>query len=168
MPYYGRYPHRPFRLLSLLTVSALSLTLITACDDDDEEPVPAPPSILQTFDDDGVLEANIRWTTYGVPHITAENLESLSYGVGYAFARDNLCILADQIVRYNSQRSRYYGPDRVPGSGDSSHLISDFGFLTIGIREIRPCIRATPRVTTVTWRTPRWRNRIPPVPGSPG
>ncbi len=136
MPYYGRYPHRPFRLLSLLTVSALSLTLITACDDDDEEPVPAPPSVLETFDDDGVLEANIRWTTYGVPHITAENLESLSYGVGYAFARDNLCILADQIVRYNSQRSRYYGPDRVPGSGDSSHLISDFGFLTIGIREI--------------------------------
>ena len=39
------------------------------------EPVPA-------FDSDGVLSANIRWTDYGVPHVTADNLQSMSYGVG--------------------------------------------------------------------------------------
>ena len=95
--------------------------------------VVAPP--VPTFDSDGVLTANIRWTDYGVPHITADNLESMSYGVGYAFAKDNACMLADQILKYNSQRAKYYGPDLVPGSGDSAHLINDFGFLTLGIRE---------------------------------
>tara|TARA_B110000438_G_scaffold301480_1_gene356472 strand:- start:6044 stop:8572 length:2529 start_codon:yes stop_codon:yes gene_type:complete len=96
-----------------------------------------PPAVvtpLPSFDDDGVLTANIRWTDYGVPHIKADNLESMSYGVGYAFAKDNICILADQILKYNSQRAKYYGPDIVPASGDSAHLINDFGFLTMGIR----------------------------------
>ena len=65
-----------------------------------------------------------------------ENLEEMSFGVGYAFAQDNLCILADQIIKYNSERSKYLGPDRNPGSGDSEHLINDFGFLTVGIREL--------------------------------
>jgi acyl-homoserine-lactone acylase len=98
-------------------------------------PSPAPTSVT-AFDPDGVLEADIRWTNFGVPHIVADNLESMSYGVGYAFARDNICILADQIVKYNSERSKYLGPDRVAGSGDSEHLINDFGFLTLGIREL--------------------------------
>jgi acyl-homoserine-lactone acylase len=102
-----------------------------------EPVVPAPviPTPVPSFDSDGVLSANIRWTDYGVPHIKADNLESMSYGVGYAFAKDNICVLADQILKYNSQRSKYYGPDMTPGSGDSEHLINDFGFLTLGIRE---------------------------------
>ncbi len=99
-------------------------------------PAVTPVAQLPNFDTDGVLEADIRWTDYGVPHIVADNLESMSYGVGYAFARDNICILADQIIKYNSQRAKYLGPDRVPGSGDSEHLINDFGFLTVGIREL--------------------------------
>ena len=28
-------------------------------------------------------------TTYGIPHITAPNMESLAYGVAYAYAQDN-------------------------------------------------------------------------------
>lgn len=99
------------------------------------EPTPVPPTPVPSFDTDGTLSANIRWTDYGVPHVTADNLESLSYGVGYAFAKDNICVLADQILKYNSQRAKYYGPDKVPASGDSEHLINDFGFLTVGIRE---------------------------------
>ena len=99
------------------------------------QPPPAAPTPVPSFDSDGVLTAKIRWTDYGVPHITADNLESMSYGVGYAFAQDNICVLADQILKYNSQRSKYYGPDMVPTSGDSAHLINDFGFLTLGIRD---------------------------------
>jgi acyl-homoserine-lactone acylase len=131
--------------LSLLT---LSLAL-AACGGDNytyigtpapvtPDPVTPPavqPNPVPSFDNDGVLSANIRWTDYGVPHVTADNLESMSYGVGYAFAKDNICILADQILKYSSQRSKYYGPDMVPASGDSTHLINDFGFLTLGIKE---------------------------------
>jgi len=129
-----------------LTVVAVSIAL-TGCGSDGNKfevitpapvvpPTPPPaPIVLPAFDSDGVLQANIRWTDYGVPHVTADNLESMSFGVGYAFAQDNLCILADQIIKYNSQRSKYLGPDRNLGSGDSEHLINDFGFLTLGIRE---------------------------------
>jgi len=103
-------------------------------------PTPTPttpePDPVPAFDTDGALEANIRWTTYGVPHVTADNLESTSFGIGYAFAKDNMCIIADQVVRYNSERSKYFGPDKVPGSGDSENLINDFGYLTVGIREV--------------------------------
>jgi acyl-homoserine-lactone acylase len=129
-------------------LTALSLScLLAACGGDPAyvskpetvtpEPI-TPPAVVvpvPSFDEDGVLSANIRWTDYGVPHITADNLESMSYGVGYAFAKDNICVLADQILKYNSQRAKYFGPDMVPASGDSEHLINDFGFLTLGIRE---------------------------------
>ncbi|XQW84988.1 acylase [Thalassotalea piscium] len=122
--------------------------LITACGGDykynnsstyvPEEPsvptTPVSPDPIPAFDSDGVLTANIRWTDYGVPHVTADNLESMSYGVGYAFAKDNICVLADQILKYNSERAKYYGPDMVPGSGDSEHLINDFGYLALDIR----------------------------------
>lgn len=132
------------------TALALSVaTLLSACGGNDNdfsnvtpvEPSPPtavepPPAPIPAFDTDGNLNAEIRWTTYGVPHVKGDNLESMSYGVGYAFARDNMCILADQIVKYNSQRAKFFGPDLVPGSGDSAHLINDFGYLTLGIREL--------------------------------
>ncbi|WP_346776882.1 acylase [Thalassotalea sp. G2M2-11] len=131
--------------LTLLTLGCL----LAACGDDYKyintsnyqppEPVTptTPPSSapIPAFDADGILNANIRWTDYGVPHVTADNLQSMSYGVGYAFAKDNICVLADQIIKYNSQRAKYFGPDLVPGSGDSEHLINDFGYLALDIRK---------------------------------
>ena len=90
---------------------------------------------LSTFDDDDELSADIRWTTYGVPYVKADNLESLGFGVGFAFAKDNICILADQIVKFNSQRSMYFGPHNPIGSSNNQNLIDDFGFLALGIRQ---------------------------------
>jgi acyl-homoserine-lactone acylase len=86
------------------------------------------------FDDDGVLEVMITRTEFGVPHVEAGNLESLGFGVGYAYAEDNLCVLADQIIKYNSQRSRYFGPDHHPEEGDSLNLINDFSYKALEIR----------------------------------
>lgn len=138
------------RLLKPISLLSFSM-LLSACGNGDftynsqssfEPPtpeVPQPPmpvDVVPAFAPEGQLSANIRWTDFGVPHVKADNLESLAYGVGYAFARDNICILADQILKYNSERAKYYGPDMVPGSGDSEHLISDFGFLTLDIRNI--------------------------------
>ena len=141
MSYSIKSAIKPISIISLMTI-------LSACGGGDytylgaPEPAPEPvtptpvqPTPVPSFDSDGVLSADIRWTDYGVPHITADNLESMSYGVGYAFAKDNICILADQIIKYNSQRAKYLGPDKVLASGDSEHLINDFGFLTLGIRE---------------------------------
>jgi acyl-homoserine-lactone acylase len=63
--------------------------------------------------------ADVRWTSYGIPHVRASNWGSLGYGYGYAFARDNLCTLAEDVVESNGELSRYFGP----GGGN---LESDF------------------------------------------
>lgn len=51
----------------------------------------------------------IERTTYGIPHITAQNLESLAYGVAYAYAQDNVCMTADNLVTARGQRSSTFG-----------------------------------------------------------
>ncbi|MDQ3204270.1 MAG: penicillin acylase family protein, partial [Pseudomonadota bacterium] len=37
------------------------------------------------------VSADIRRTSFGVPHIRAANERGLGYGIGYAYAQDNLC-----------------------------------------------------------------------------
>ncbi len=112
---------------------------LTACGSDDSKQVDTTPDIiapmpnLVAFDTDGTLKANIKRTSYGVPHITGDNLQSVSFGSGYAYAQDNLCILADQILKVRSERAKYFGPDKVIGSGDSGNIISDFGHHALGV-----------------------------------
>ena len=63
--------------------------------------------------------AMVRWTSYGIPHVQASDWGSLGYGYGFAFAHDNLCVLAEDVVEANAELSRYFGP----GGGN---LQSDF------------------------------------------
>ena len=44
------------------------------------------------------LSAEIRRTSYGIPHIRANDYASVAYGMAYAYAQDNVCLLADQVV----------------------------------------------------------------------
>lgn len=46
----------------------------------------------------------IRETSYGIPHVLADDLTSAVAGLGYVGARDYGCILLDQIVRVRSER----------------------------------------------------------------
>ena len=57
--------------------------------------------------------AEIRRTSFGVPHIRADNERGLGYGIGYAYAQDNLCLLANEITTVNGERSRYFGPEQL-------------------------------------------------------
>ena len=61
----------------------------------------------------GWLSAQIRYTTGGIPHILAHDWAGLGFGYGYAFARDNLCTMANDYVTVEAQRSRYFGPAGV-------------------------------------------------------
>jgi acyl-homoserine-lactone acylase len=78
----------------------------------------------------GHLHAKIERTKYGVPHITAPSFAGLGFGFGYAFAKDNLCTIADSYVTVDAQRSRYFGPDEswvFAGNGTvNNNLDSDF------------------------------------------
>ena len=55
----------------------------------------------------------IRRTEHGIPHILAHDYGSLGYGYGYAFAQDNLCIMADMAVTLRGERSRFFGPRAI-------------------------------------------------------
>ncbi|HYQ64027.1 penicillin acylase family protein [Actinophytocola sp.] len=55
--------------------------------------------------------ADIRYTEYGVPHITANDFTGLGYGFGFAAATDNVCQIAKVYLTVNAQRSRHLGAD---------------------------------------------------------
>lgn len=61
----------------------------------------------------GEARAEIRRTSFGVPHIVARDERGLGYGIGYAYAQDNLCLLANEVVTVNGERSRFFGPQAL-------------------------------------------------------
>ena len=54
-------------------------------------------------------EATIRVTSYGIPHILADNWGDLGFGYGYQFASDNLCVFAKHVVRVNGEMAKHFG-----------------------------------------------------------
>lgn len=75
----------------------------------------------------GQAGAEIRRTTFGVPHIRAQNERGLGYGIGYAYAQDNLCLLANEVVTVNGERSRYFGPEQQTAE-QRNNMASDVFF----------------------------------------
>ena len=75
------------------------------------------------------LRAEVRTTSYGVPHVKADDFAGAGYGLGYAFAKDSLCEIAARWVTVNAERSKYFGPDEADpfgGRGRHTNLQSDF------------------------------------------
>ena len=83
----------------------------------------------------GGLQATIRTTSHGIPHIVAPDFPGLGFGYGYAAAKENICVLADTYVTANAERSRWFGPDGTytqGGNGSTNtNLDSDFFFQRI-------------------------------------
>ena len=81
------------------------------------------------------LNATIRRTSHGIPHILANDFAGVGFGYGYAFAQDNICVIADQYVTVSAQRSRFFGPNAswvFGGNGSvNNNLNSDFFFQQI-------------------------------------
>ncbi|MGH6615123.1 penicillin acylase family protein [Sphingomonas sp.] len=77
--------------------------------------------------------ATVVRTAYGIPHVSARDWRGAGYGVGYAYAQDNLCLLAEQLVTTAGERSRYFGPKESAdlGSGRIDNLSSDIFFKSV-------------------------------------
>lgn len=127
--FYSRSRGFSKRALRHLVAPLAAMLFFSACSNDSDDgpgkpppPVTLPPPSKITAPATGPV-ATIRRTTSGVPHIKADNLESLAFGMGYAQAQDNICLLADAFVRARSERSRYFGVG--PGN---IHLINDFTY----------------------------------------
>lgn len=68
-------------------------------------------------------EATVWRTSYGIPHIVANDLGSLAFGQGYSFAQDHVCLLADQVLKVRAERAKYLGP-----GPDGAIVGSDFAY----------------------------------------
>ncbi|WP_285683457.1 penicillin acylase family protein [Actinoplanes sp. NBRC 103695] len=65
--------------------------------------------------------AVVRRTEFGIPHVRANTYRDLGVGAGYAFAEDNLCLLAGEIVTNDGERSRWFGPGNGNLESDLYH-----------------------------------------------
>ncbi|UOK35988.1 acylase [Pseudomonas palleroniana] len=95
--------------------------------------------------------AEIRRTTYGVPHIRAQDERGLGYGIGYAYAQDNLCLLANEVVTVNGERARFFGPEQATLE-ERNNLASDIFFTWLN----------TPDAVGAFWKaqSPQMRQRM--------
>jgi acyl-homoserine-lactone acylase len=67
-----------------------------ACSSTDEDPADGAQDGTDVGTPDGGYEAEIVRTTDGVPHISGETVDDVTFGQGYASAEDRSCDLMDQ------------------------------------------------------------------------
>lgn len=91
----------PALLLTALLPGAVSLSAQTAA----PARRPAPAKVARA-----TYDAEIRWTSYGIPHVRATTWESLGYGYAYATAEDAFCTVARDVVMVNGELARFFGP----------------------------------------------------------
>ncbi|MFI7643053.1 penicillin acylase family protein [Nonomuraea sp. NPDC049400] len=93
---------------------------------------------------DGRYSAEIRRTEYGLPHVSARDYGGLGFGYGYAFAQDNLCVLASWVVTLRGERSRHFGPQAT--SDDPvrpvTNLVSDVYHKSVAASGVVPRLLA--------------------------
>ncbi len=82
---------RSFAILAIVSV-------LSAC-------VYAPPSDTPK----PAFKTQIRWTSYGIPHVKADDWAGMGYGFAYATATDAVCVIAHDVMTVNGERSRYQG-----------------------------------------------------------
>ena len=86
------------------------------------------------------FKADVTWTEYGIPHIKANSWKDLGFGVGFAFAEQNLCVMAETFVTVNAERSMFFGPDgtyRSEANGvRPTNLQSDFFYQWINDSDV--------------------------------
>lgn len=85
-----------------LAIAGGLLMVLAACSDSNKGSSPPAPEPSTTY------SADIIWTEYGIPHITAADFGSAGYGNGYAFATLNFCGLMREIVAANGHSARYF------------------------------------------------------------
>jgi acyl-homoserine-lactone acylase len=91
------------RRIDTLLGAVMMAGLLGSCGDrnsDRHEDGPAPDAV----------RAELARTSHGVAHIKADDFRGLGFGLAYAYAEDNLCMMADSMLTVRGERSRYFGP----------------------------------------------------------
>ena len=89
----SRHPLQALRPYAGWTAIAAAVAILAACSGGSDGPTYA---------------ATIRTTSYGVPHVVADNFKGAGYGYGYAFAQENICLYAEELVTLHGERAKYF------------------------------------------------------------
>ncbi len=89
---------------------AILFTALAACSDSSDDN-PAPPEPPEPPEPTITYDAEIVWTTFGIPTVLADDWGSLGYGYGYAYAQENFCVAMKEFVRAAGESSRYLGEE---------------------------------------------------------
>ena len=92
--------------LSLLCIASV---FVLGCSDSSDRQDPVEPPPVEPPEPELTYSAEVVWTEYGIPHVTADDWGSLGYGAGYAFAEQNFCSYMRDVVRANGQSAEYLG-----------------------------------------------------------
>jgi len=63
-------------------------------------------------------------TGHGLVHVTAKTYKGIGYGVGYAYAQDNRCLLAYRIAQVNGRVAEQVGADKIERILAESHSMT--------------------------------------------
>ena len=66
-------------------------------------------------------DVDLRWTSYGIPHVKANDWGSIGFGFAYATATDAVCVIAKDVQRVNGNLSVYFGADNGNLQSDVFH-----------------------------------------------
>jgi acyl-homoserine-lactone acylase len=71
------------------------------------------PKATETAADSLIRQVEVRRTTYGVPHIRADNLAALGFGEGYVQSEDYGSRVAFSLLRARGEMGRWFGRDSM-------------------------------------------------------
>ena len=111
-----------------MRVWALAATLVTAM-------------TTQGLSAEPGYETSITRTDFNIPHIKSDSWGGVGYGVAYAYAQDNICMMAEEFATVAGTRSLHFGPDNasVLGFSEVDNITSDVFYRSqINLEELRP------------------------------
>jgi acyl-homoserine-lactone acylase len=99
------------RSWSTLLAASVLATAVGCSDSNNNNGNQQPPEVIPPPEPELTYEAEIVWTEYGIPHVTAADWGSLGYGYAYAYSQQNYCIVMKEIVKSNGNSALYLGDD---------------------------------------------------------
>ena len=101
----------------------------------------ATMALAQGLSAQPTYSTNITRTEFNIPHIQSDSWGGVGYGVAYAYAQDNICMLAEEFATVAGTRSLHFGPDNssVLGFSEVDNITSDVFYRSqIKLEELRP------------------------------
>jgi acyl-homoserine-lactone acylase len=115
------------RKARLLLTTGMAIVLVTTV----VAAVPSPANADAGTVAAPTYRATIKRTSYGVPHVSANDIGGVAFGQGWAYAEDRFCDLMDMVVKVRSQRSKFFGA----GTGNAN-LVTDYAYLQLGVMDL--------------------------------